>query len=102
MNTSQTPGHISSGHNVMGNTTLYMTLIVSTLLVLAFILLEYYFRHGRNPFNRVGYALFISVMPAVAALIVLKLTTFFESWRGAAGVYIAFLVLVSMIQAYGR
>jgi hypothetical protein len=103
--TSQNPGRkfpFGSGHQVMGNSTLYKTLIFSTVLVLLALLLEYYLVHGRNPFNRVGYALFMSVVPALAALVVLKLTTFFVSWRGAAGVYIAFLVLVSMIQSFGR
>jgi hypothetical protein len=33
---------------------------------------------------------------------VLKLTTFFVSWRGAAAVYIAFFVLVIMIQSVAR
>lgn len=86
----------------MENKTLYRTLIVSTGLALAFILLEYYAVHGRNPFNRVGYAFFMSVLPALAAFVVLKLTTFFVSWRGAASVYIAFFVLVIMIQSVAR
>lgn len=102
---SQNSGHkfpFGSGHHLMDNKTLYTTLIVSTGLALSLILLEYYAVHGRNPFNRVGFAFFMSVVPALAALVVLKLTTFFVSWRGAAGVYIAFFVLVIMIQSVTR
>lgn len=103
--TSQNPWRkfpFGSGHHVMNNKTLYMTLAVATGLALAFILLEYYLVHDRNPFNRVGFALFMSCLPALAALLVLKLTTFFVSWRGAAGVYIVFFVLVVMIQSIAR
>ena len=103
--TSQTPGRkfpFGSGHHVMGNKTLYVTLAVSTCLALSFILLEYYFVQDRNPFNRVGFALFMSGLPALGALIVVKLTRVFVSWRGPAAIYLAFFVLVSMIQSYGR
>lgn len=103
--TSHTPGHkfpFNRGDHVMGNKTLYVTLGVATSLALLFILLEYYFVQDRNPFNRVGYALFMSLLPALAAFVVLKLTAFFESWMGAAAVYIAFFVLVVMIQSVAR
>ena len=103
--TSQNPGRkfpFGSEHNVMDNRTLYTTLFVTTGLALLFILLEYYFVQARNPFNRVGYALFMSVLPALGALVVVKLTRVFLSWRGPAAVYIAFFVLVVMIQSVAR
>ena len=103
--TSQNPGHkfpFGSGHHVMGNRTLYRTLLMSAGLALSGILLEYYFVQARDPFDRLGYAFFMSLLPALAAFVVLKLTTFFESWMGAAAVYIAFFVLVIMIQSVAR
>lgn len=100
--TSHNPGHkfpFSSGHNVMNDRTIYVTLAVSTALGFLF---TYYALQGRNPFNGLGYGVFISVVPAVGAFVVLKLTTYFESWRGAAIAYISFFVLVIMIEAVSR
>ena len=74
-----------------------MALVTSAAFGFLFILLEYYLVQGRNPFNRMGYAVFMSVVPALGALLVLKLTNFFVSWRGAAVVYIALFVLVLII-----
>ena len=103
--TPQTSRHkfpFSSGHHVMNDRTIYLTLAVSFLVGLLVILLEYYAVQGRNPLNRLGYGVFVSLVPALGAFVVLKLTTFFVSWRGAAIVYIAFFVLVVMVQAVGR
>ena len=105
MNSSQNTGHrfpFSSGHNVMNDRTIFVTLAVATVLGFLFTLFEYYALQGRNPLNRLGFAVFMSVVPALGALLVLKLTTYFESWRGAAIVYIAFFVLVIMIQGVAR
>lgn len=103
--TPQNPGHkfpFSSGHHVMNDRTIYVTLAVSTTLGLLLILLEYYAVQGRNPFNRLGYGVFVSLMPAIGAFVVLKFTTFFESWKGAAAVYIVLLILVMIIQGFAR
>lgn len=103
--TSQNPGRkfpFGSGHNVMDNKTLYTTLVVSAGLALSVILLEYYAVHGRNPFNRVGYALFMSVLPAVVALVVLKLTRLFVSWRGAVLIYVVLFAAFVITQAVLR
>lgn len=86
----------------MNNRTIYVTLAVSTALAFLFTLLEYYAVQGRNPLNRLGFGFFMSFAPALGAFIVLKLTTYFESWRGAAMVYVAFFVLVIMIQGVAR
>jgi predicted Abi (CAAX) family protease len=101
---SHNTGHrfpFSSGHNVMNGRTIYVTLAVTTALGFLSILLEYALQ-GRNPLNRLGFAVFMSVVPALGALLVLKLTTYFESWRGAAIVYVAFFVLIIMIQGVAR
>jgi len=66
----------------MHNRALYATLTVSTGLGLLFILIEYDL-HGRDPSNRLGYGIFVSLLPAVGALVVLKLTKLLISWRGA-------------------
>jgi hypothetical protein len=98
--TSQNTGHrfpFSSGHTVMNGRTLYVALFTATALGFLLILLEYKVVQGHNPFNRMGYAVFMSVVPALGALLVLKLTNFFVSWRGAAIVYIALFVLVLII-----
>lgn len=81
----------------MNGRTLSVALVTSAAFGFLFILLEYYLVQGRNPFNRMGYAAFMSVVPALGALLVLKLTNFFVSWRGAAVVYIALFVLVLII-----
>ena len=103
--TSQDPGSklpFTSGHNPMGNRTLYSTLIVSTVLGYIIVLTIYAAVFGLNPVNRLGYGFLVSVMPAVGALIVVKFTRVFDSWRGPVVVYVALFVLVVIIQALGR
>jgi len=106
MNTSQNPGQkfpIGSGPNPMNNRTLYATLAASTGVGFVFILLLYASLSGRNPVpSRVAYGIFVSVLPALATFVVLKLTNLFVSWRGAVVVYVAWFVLVVIIQAYIR
>lgn len=86
----------------MDNRTLYLTLAVSTSLGFLFILGLYASVFGLNPFNRAGYGFFVSVLPALGALLVIKLTRLFASWRGAAIVYFVLFVLTVIIQAFGR
>lgn len=76
----------------MNNRTLYVTLAVSSGLALMFILIEYAL-HGGNPLNRLEYGLFMSVLPALGTLIVLKLTKLLVSWRGAALIYLLLFLL---------
>jgi hypothetical protein len=103
--TSQNPGSkfpFSSGHNAMDNRTLYLTLAVSTVLGFLFTLVLYASVFGRNPFNRLGYGIFVSVLPALGAFVVLKLTRLLVSWRGAVFIYVVLFALVVIIQALGR
>jgi predicted Abi (CAAX) family protease len=67
----------------MANRTVYVALAVCAALGSLFTLAEYYAR-GRNPLNRLGYSVVVSVFTALAAFIVLKLTNFFVPWRGKA------------------
>src|SRR5690242_3200441 len=93
--TSQNPGRkfpLGSGPNSINNRTLYATLGVATAAAFLFILVLYAW-HGLNPLNRIGYGVFMSLLPAVGAFVVLKFTNFFASWRGAAIVYLVLFVL---------
>lgn len=91
-----------SGHNPMNNRILYLTLAASTVLGFVAILVIYAAVFGLNPQNRLGYGVLVSLLPAVGALIVVKLTTVFETWRGAFMVYLAFFALMVFLQALGR
>jgi hypothetical protein len=92
----------SFGHNPMNNATLYLTLALSATLGFVVILVIYAAVFGLNPASRWGYGLLISVPPALGALLVIKLTRVFDSWRGAFVVYLALFVLAVLIQALGR
>jgi len=86
----------------MSNKTLYVTLGVSAGLAFMFTLVLYA-SLGRNPLNRLEYAVFVSVLPALAAFVVLKLTKLRVSWRGAVLIYLLlFLLLFSqfLIRAF--
>jgi hypothetical protein len=86
----------------MDNRTLYLTLVISACLGFVFILLLYFAVFGLNPINRMGYGFFMSVLPALGALFVVKFTRLFVSWRGAAAVYVALFVLTLIIQSFAR
>ena len=91
-----------SGHNPMDNRTLYLTLVASAILGFVAILIIYATVFGLNPANRVGYGVLVGVLPALGALVVVKLTTVFETWRGAFMVYLALFALMVLLQAVGR
>ena len=99
--TSQSSGY-SSGPNAIDGKTLLMTLLASTALGYLSVLAIYVVAFGQNPGARLGYGLLVSVLPAVGAYVVLKLTNLFISWRGAVIVYVAFFVLVVFVQAFAR
>jgi|SRR6185369_4834904 len=67
----------------MNNRALFLTLTVSAVLGCLFTLAEYKLQHGGDPLTRLGYGVFVSVLPALAAFVVLKLTNFSVVWRGA-------------------
>jgi hypothetical protein len=92
----------SLGHNAMDNRTLYLTLAVSASLAFVFVLVLYASLFGRNPLNRVGYGVFVSVLPALGALVVVKLTRLFVSWQGAVFIYVVLFTVVVIIQAVLR
>lgn len=95
--TSQSPGP-----NALDNRTLIATLAVSTSLGFVFVLLLYVALSGHSPGPRVHYGVFFSVLPALVAFMVLKLTNLFVNWWGAVIVYLALFVLGLFIQAYAR
>ncbi len=78
-----------------------MTLAVSAGIALLFTLTLYAW-HGRNPMNRLGYGVFVSVLPALGAFIFLRLTKVLVSWQWAAIIYLVLFVLVLIIQGLGR
>jgi hypothetical protein len=97
LTTSQNPGP-----NALDNRTLIATLAVSTSLGFLFVLLLYMALSGRSPGPRVPYGVFVSVLPALGAFVVLKLTNLLVSWWGAVVVYLALFVLGLFIQAFAR
>ena len=85
----------------MKNRTVAITLVVSTVLALANILFSYYLA-GRNPANRLGYGIFISVVPALAAYVWIRRKRVSWSWQQVAATYVVLYVVVSTAQAYAR
>src|SRR5215475_11344982 len=79
-----------------------LTLGMSTVIAFANILLAYYMVGGNPVRNRLGFAVFISVTPAVAALLWLRLRGVSRSWQQIAATYIVLYTTVSTIQGYAR
>lgn len=100
--TSQPPGTKFSLGSEPNVRTLYLTLAVSAGLTLLFTLVLYASWFGRNPMNRLGYGIFVSIVPALGALIFIRLTKRYASWRAVAIVYAVLFVLILIIQALGR
>ena len=91
----------------MKNKTLCLTLIACAVAAFVFTLARYVWIARQlgiesNPSARMGYATFISIVPALAAFIVLKLARRSLSWKWTAAVYALMFVLTSTIQFYGR
>ena len=85
----------------MKSRTVLLTLLTSTVIAFANILLAYYMVGG-NPPNRLGYAVLISVTPAVAAFLWARLRKGSWSWQQIAATYIVLFAAVSTIQGYAR
>jgi hypothetical protein len=49
-----------------------------------------------------GFAIFVSVTPALVALAFLRLTKLLVSWQGAGTLYLLILFMVLIIQNFGR
>ncbi len=58
--------------------------------------------NGGNPSHRLGYGIFMSVIPALAALLLLKLTKQAFSWQRIVGDYVLLFVITAIIQSYAR
>ncbi len=91
----------------MKNKTLYLTLLACAVTVFLFTMARYvlvarYLGTSINPLNRLGYGIFISIVPALAAFVAIKLGRRSLSWKWTAGVYALMFVLTSTIQFYGR
>lgn len=57
-------------------------------IVIGFILtLAIYALSGGNPWNRVGYAVFISVVPGIVTLVVVSLFVRAGSWKAVTVIY---------------
>ena len=86
----------------MNNKTLYLTLVASAALGFLFTLALYASWSPNRVSSRLAFGIFVSVLPALGALLVLKLTNIFVTWRGAFFVYFVLFVLVVIIQGFGR
>ena len=91
----------SPGPNVLNHRRQIVALLASVCVGFAAVLILYRL-HGGDPFKRVGFALFVSVVPAFSALAFLRLTKLLVSWQGVATLYLLILFLVLIIQNYGR
>jgi|GEM_PF-3868490 len=85
----------------MRNRTRYLTLLACALAAFLFTIARYLLVGG-NPSNRMGYAIFISTVPALGALLLLRLTKLFRSRPQTIAVYVLLFVLTSIIQVSGR
>ena len=86
----------------MNNRTIYMTLTVSACLAFIFTLLLYTSLSGRNPVPRLHYGVFVSVLPALGALVVFRVTKLSISWRGVVLIYLLLFLLVLSQQLVRR
>ena len=103
--TSQNPGQkfpFGSGPNAMNNRTLYVTLAASTALAFLFTLILYVALSGRSPLPRLHFGIFVSVLPALGVLLVIKLSRALISRRGAVTIYLMLFVVLLVIQTFGR
>ena len=84
----------------MNNRTLIARLTLLTIAAFLYTLLLYALTGG-NPLSRLGYGIFVSVLPTLGAWIVFKLTNVFVSWQGMASLYLAFFFLVLIVSSFG-
>jgi hypothetical protein len=98
---SQDPGRNFLLNPVRNDKTAYLTLVVSTSLAFLFTLAIYAWG-GHSPFPRLGYGIFVSVVPALGALLLFKLARLSMSWRWVAMIYIGLFVVILVVQAFGR
>lgn len=78
------------------------SLFISTAITFVLTLMLYVLVSGRNPINRVRFALFISVLPAVLTVVIVKLCRLPEVWWCPTIVYLGLLVAVVLQQMLFR
>lgn len=83
-----------------GNRTQYVTLVSAVSLGFLFTLALYRLKGGAVS-SRLGYALFLSLIPALNAFLLIRLTKISLTWRGVAALYLILFVLVAAI-AFGQ
>jgi hypothetical protein len=71
-----------------------MTLALSAGLTFMFTLILYAWLSPNNPASRLHYGLFVSLLPAVGAFVVLKFTKLSVSWKGVVLIYVLLFILV--------
>lgn len=91
----------SPGPNTLNHRRLNLTLLAAATIAFLFVLIVYAWSGG-NPFNRIGYGLFVSVLPLLSSLLFLRLTKLPVSWQGAATIYLVLFFLVVVVQSFGR
>lgn len=84
----------------MTSKTLYLTLTMCAAISFVLILLIYAFVFDRNPLNRIGYGVFVSVVPALLALLAPKFAK--ASRARIAATYFLLFAVVVVVQALLR
>lgn len=85
----------------MKNKTQQLTLLTCAVMAFLITLAEYVW-NGGDPFYRLGYAAFMSVTPALAVWLLLRLSKLSLSWRRMIGVYIMLFAVTQIVQSYAR
>ena len=96
MNSEDQEPDLLVGPKGTANRTQYLTLASAASLAFLFTLALYTWQGG-NASSRPGYAMFVSVVPAIGAFLLLKLTKISLTWRGVAAVYFILFLLVMAI-----
>lgn len=82
--------------------TIWLTLATCAAAGLASILALYAIASNRNPLNRLGYGVFVSAAPAIAALVASKVLHLRLSKIDAVLLYLGLFILVVILQAVAR
>jgi hypothetical protein len=80
-----------------GNRTQYVTLIIAVSLGFLFTIALYTWRGGGNASSRWDYAIFVSLIPAIGAFLLLRLTKISLTWLGVAALYLILFFLMVAI-----
>jgi hypothetical protein len=74
----------------------YLTLICVVGLGFLFTVALYTWQGGRA-LSRLGYAMFLSIIPALSVVLLLRLTKISLTWRGIAALYLILFLLVTAL-----